>query len=204
MVKGASHREPLCFDGELGQRLLDNFDAYQRKTLGFLRCRYPVLTGYHEDIWQEAFVRTARACQRGRLDPARDPYHYLRKAAENLARDAVEERREEPVDEERLRRAQESVAARGGPETRASEEIREVLRPAIDRMRATQRRAVVELQSLGLEDQEIADNLRVPRQQVAVQRSRAVDELQSMESIRNRTRAGHLKRQPPREGHTGE
>ncbi|WP_167828975.1 sigma-70 family RNA polymerase sigma factor [Streptomyces sp. MZ04] len=196
----------MQFDGEQSRALLDCYERYLQKTERMIRRTFPLLSGSAEDLAQEAFLRTARACHENRLKPDTDMYPYLWQTAKRLAIDILRGVSEQPASDETLHRLQDACDAPipQPDDPDYAEVLHDVIRPAIAEMRPTQRRTVVDLQSQGMEDEAISAYLQVPKAQVSVQRCRAVAEIQAMDSVQRHSRQEYLKERRRREGERGE
>jgi RNA polymerase sigma factor (sigma-70 family) len=192
------------FDSEQSRALLDCYERYMQLIPQRIRRRFPLVSAAAEDLAQEAFLRTALACREGRLAPESDPAPYLWQTAKRLAIDILRRMPEKPTAHETLRQLQEACGDQAADDEDEDEVLRDVVRPAIAEMRPTQRQTVLDLQSQGLADEAIAARLRVPKAQVSVQRSRAVAEIQSMDSVQRHIRLNHIKDRRRRGGERGE
>ncbi|MET9695293.1 sigma-70 family RNA polymerase sigma factor [Streptomyces sp. NPDC006514] len=154
----------------MGEQLVQVYSRYLTDVRKMLNSKFAAVpAAEREDIVQVAYERTARKWLREQLGEECDPVPYAIRAARNLAIDSVRKKRTVPLSQDNADR----VAV---PQNRSDEGLDVVIR-AIRRMAPTQRRAVVELQSSGAEDDEICAELGIPRKQVQVQRTRAIQEL---------------------------
>ncbi|MFF0591999.1 RNA polymerase sigma factor [Streptomyces antibioticus] len=142
-------------------------EAYEKSNfLIITRLRRAGLMDQAEDIAHEAWVRVWRD---ERFDSGRDPLPYVWTIARNLATDLLRRRgREVPLEV-----LGDVVAAEGDDMTVWCEEID----PAIAAVRSPQGRQVLMMQRGGREDDEIASHLGVSKNQVSVQRHRALREV---------------------------
>ncbi|MFJ3630820.1 RNA polymerase sigma factor [Streptomyces sp. NPDC090112] len=137
-----------------------------------LRARFPSLSRHMaEEVTAEAIVRVYERWIR--IDGMANPDAYLMTVARNLLIDNLRhQRRVSTVDD--LALAQ--IPAQPANPTAESELLGTVI-ASIEGMRMGQRREVVQLQSRGLADAEIAAVLGISMNQVHVQRHRAISEL---------------------------
>ncbi|MCX4739516.1 RNA polymerase sigma factor [Streptomyces antibioticus] len=142
-------------------------EAYGKSNfLIITRLRRAGLMDQAEDIAHEAWVRAWRD---ERFDAGRDPLPYVWTIARNLATDLLRRRgREVPLEV-----LGDVVAAEDDDMTVWCEEID----PAIAAVRSPQGRQVLMMQRGGREDDEIASHLGVSKNQVSVQRHRALREV---------------------------
>ncbi|MER6999334.1 sigma-70 family RNA polymerase sigma factor [Streptomyces sp. NPDC000410] len=175
MVGEGSSGDALRLEGGVGQRLLDIYPAYLDQAPRILRMRFPGMSLMQcQDVAQEAFLRTARKCLERHIGPGPNLMGYLLVAARNLAVDRLREDRVQLVGIEVLDRLKAQRAARLAEDRHV---LRDVVIAAIEEMDDTQRRRVVDLQSRGRTDAEIADELGISLEQLRVQRHRAIVEL---------------------------
>ncbi|MGK5627857.1 RNA polymerase sigma factor [Streptomyces sp. URMC 123] len=189
----------LRLEGDVGQRLLAVYPDYMEQAARFLGRKFPGMPlAQREDVAQEAFLKAARKCLDTGIGPDRDLMGYLLVTAENLAVDGFRRNRLLAVADDDLDR----LVQRSGPADERPWELQDVVLPAISAMNATQRRDVVELQSRGFSDEEIAAELRIPLGQVRVQRKRAIEELRRR--LEGRIRRGQQQEQRRGEEDSGE
>ncbi|MFD7133295.1 RNA polymerase sigma factor [Streptomyces sp. NPDC059894] len=158
MVSGAEdHHDPEAHR----ERVLRT--AYEESNhLVIARLRRAGLGDQAEDIAHEAWVRVWRD---RRFDPGREPLPYVWTIARNLATDLLRRRgREVPLE----------VLGDAAAEDDERTLWREEIDPAIATVRSTQGRRVLMMQRDGREDDEIASHLGVSKNQVRVQRHRAL------------------------------
>ncbi|MFF1561038.1 RNA polymerase sigma factor [Streptomyces sp. NPDC058279] len=157
----------------MGEQLVDAYPRYWREAGQMLGAKYATLSvAEREDIAQVAYERTARKWLREQLGPECDPVPYAIRAARNLAVDRLRKKRPLPLAHDGSDGAGRVVVSQA-----RSDEGLDAVKRAIRKMAPTQRHAVVELQSGGAEDDQICAELGIPRKQVQVQRSRAIQEL---------------------------
>ncbi|KPI02415.1 hypothetical protein OV450_4665 [Actinobacteria bacterium OV450] len=177
---------------EVLQHFKDHSRQYTRKVMAALRTRFPSLSGYWEEIAQEAQERTLRVWLQGRNEPNRSPLPYMKRIAHNLAVDAVRSP-ESPVEDETLLPMFEERGVHR----------REVLPPpdpavclvlqAITNMKPSKRKSVAEGHIRGDDEDIIAVDLKIPREQVRSLRSKASRDLRDMEDMKVFIRREHHK-----------
>ncbi|MER6314358.1 sigma-70 family RNA polymerase sigma factor [Streptomyces sp. NPDC001581] len=195
MTDGTSGDALLRLEGDVGQQLLGIYPDYMDEATQFLRRFAGMPLAEREDIAQQAFLNAAESLLRRGVDPGDRLMGYLLKAAQRLALSGYRSNRTVPVDSDVLDHLWEQQSqVMDDPWDRR----RELVDAAIAAMdESTQRRRVVYLTRLGFSPKEIADELGISRNQVAVQRRRAVLELQKR--LQGKTRPGQ-----PREEQQGE
>ncbi|MFC9268733.1 RNA polymerase sigma factor [Streptomyces zhihengii] len=188
MVDGEAPQAPST-SSELEQRLLDSYELFMRAEPRVLRQKFRRSLSEEacRDIAQEAFDRVRLKIVAGDLTSVAKLPAYLRRASRNLAHDVL--RRE-------IRSAVlfDSDLVGSVPQPRSGDDfdpLEELVVPAIDAMPRSRRRKVVQFQSQGLPDEEIADLLGIPKDRLHKDRHAAVGELRNRlgEHIRN----GHHK-----------
>ncbi|MEV7581698.1 RNA polymerase sigma factor [Streptomyces erythrochromogenes] len=180
--------EPATLGAGILQRLADFCPSFMASEPARLRQRFPRLSlAAGEDAAGEAVAATVRLAAAGRLPEDTDLAAYLHTAAVNRVR----------TDFRRQARADKALAVKGAdtPGTVAGsvasqDLLEELVVPAIKSMRRSRRRRVVELQSQGWTDEEIADELGIPLSRLYHDRHAALRSLR-------RILAGHI---PPRVG----
>ncbi|MEU9146534.1 sigma-70 family RNA polymerase sigma factor [Streptomyces sp. NPDC048349] len=175
VADGDSGDAGLRLEQGVGQRLLDCYPAYMTQAVRHLCKCFPGMSVEQcKDVAQEAFLTTAKKCLERRAAPGRNVMGYLLVAARNLAVDKFRADRLALVGEEELDRLRTRRALRRAEELHV---LREVVDPAIQELGDTQYRKVVQLQSSGAADKDIAAELGISLVQVRVQRSKAIREL---------------------------
>ncbi|MFC8983527.1 RNA polymerase sigma factor [Streptomyces sp. NPDC057411] len=175
---------------EVEQRLLECYPEFMKAEPLILRKKYqPLLSrAACEDIAQEAYDRVAAKAATGELDSVKKLPGYLRTTSRNLAKDALRALQRDPV-----RYDSDLVAT--VPQPRPSPDDVDILErlvvPLIDAMPRTQRRKIVQLQSQGLEDADIASVLGIDKIRLQKDRSTAVMELRG--KLGKRIRDSHRK-----------
>ncbi|MGO4634939.1 RNA polymerase sigma factor [Streptomyces sp. 2RAF24] len=188
MVDGDMSVQPSLTDVE--QRLLDCYPVFMATEPLVLRKKYDPLLSYAacEDIAQEAYDKVEAKAASGELDSVEKLPAYLRTASRNLAKDALRALRRHPVHYD-------SPYVATVPSPRVSADDAELLErlvvPLIDAMPRTQRRKIVQLQSQGLDDADIATALGIDKIRLHRARSRAVGELRG--KLGKHIRDGHRK-----------
>ncbi|MFG2484989.1 RNA polymerase sigma factor [Streptomyces virginiae] len=166
------------------QELRDFCPDFLRSEPARLQQRFPRLSfAACEDATQEAVAATVRLAATGRLPEDTDLAAYLHTASLNRVR----------TDFRRQARAERALAVKGADTSGtvagavASQDLLdELVIPAIRSMRASRRRQVVELQSQGWTDEEIADELGIPLSRLHRDRHAALRSLR-------RILAGHIR-----------
>ncbi|MFD9795534.1 RNA polymerase sigma factor [Streptomyces sp. NPDC059070] len=181
------------FGGDLGQRLLRCYPGYIDAEPAALRRRFRHLSlAACQDIAQEAFLRVGRKAEAGELVPETNVMAYLRRTAVHLALDRFRERRRG------LQLSALGDVPAGVPEQRTAayedlRVLRDLVIPAIGELPESQRRQVVDLQSQGLSDAQIADRLGIAPDRLHNLRNKAVADLRR--SLAGHIRDAHRKKQ---------
>ncbi|MEU8779602.1 RNA polymerase sigma factor [Streptomyces sp. NPDC048606] len=178
---------------DVAQRLLEASGAFMDSGPYVLRRSFRALSlATCQDVVGEALLRVGVKAAEGELPADTNVVAYLRATARNLAVD--EWRREQRggrrtvvTDAQALEGLPEALGQEGVDEGRLRQ--RELLRREIERMPEGRRRQVVDLQSKGLSDVEIAAALGIAAPQLHKLRSKAIAYLR-------RKLAGHI-----RDGH---
>ncbi|MEV0375104.1 RNA polymerase sigma factor [Streptomyces sp. NPDC050636] len=195
MVGDGLSGEAVAVGGGVAQRLLECYPAFVETEPYWLQQALPGLSlASCQDIAQEAYLRVGLKVAAGRLAPETKVMAYLRRTARNLAVDWCREQQRRggrPV-------VMGSDALDAVPEPRAlADEDRVVLQelviPAIEEMPESRRRQVVDLQSRGLSDVEIAAALGIPAHRLHNLRNKAVAHLRR--NLSGHIRDGHRKKQ---------
>ncbi len=200
VTDGTSGDALLRLEGDVGQRLEGIYPDYMETATQFLR-QFPAMPlAEREDIAQQAFLNAAESLLRRGKDPGERLMGYLLRSAQRLALDGYRSNRTVVVDSEVLDHLWEQQSqVMDDPWDRR----RELVDAAIAAMdQSTQRRRVVYLTRLGFSPKEIADELGISRNQVAVQRHRAVLELQKR--LQGTTRPGQPRKEQQGEEGSGE
>ncbi|MEU9233481.1 RNA polymerase sigma factor [Streptomyces subrutilus] len=173
------------------QRLLEAYPAFMASGPYVLRRSFRSLSlATCEDAVQEAFLRVGLKATDGELAPDTNVMAYLRATARNLAVD--EYRKEQRGGKQLVVTDAQTLDGLADDQEVVDEGRRrqgELLRREIERMPEGRRRQVVDLQSKGLSDVEIAAALGIAASQLHKLRSKAVAYLR-------RKLAGHI-----RDGH---
>ncbi|MFI1198554.1 sigma-70 family RNA polymerase sigma factor [Streptomyces sp. BHT-5-2] len=177
--------------GEVAQRLLECYPDFMARQPYALRREFRALSlAACQDIAQEAYLRVGSKAEGGGLAPETNVMAYLHRAARNLALDRFR------TELQRKRLVQ--LAGDGldsVPERRVVQETDQVLqqlvRPAIEEMPKSLQQKVVDLQSQGLSDVEIALVLGISAQQLHRMRNKAVSQLRG--KLAGHIRSGHRK-----------
>ncbi|MGW1376873.1 RNA polymerase sigma factor [Streptomyces sp. NPDC002446] len=191
MVGDGLSGEAVALGGDVAQRLLDCYPAFMAEEPDALRRAFPALSlPSCQDCAQEAYLRVGLKAAAGDLAPATNVMAYLRRAARNLA---VDRFREQQRGKRLVLMGGDALDAVPDPPRALADEDRAVLQelviPAIEEMPESRRRQVVDLQSRGLSDREIAAELGIPARRLHNLRNKAVAHLR-------RNLAGHI-----RDGH---
>ncbi|MGW2016781.1 RNA polymerase sigma factor [Streptomyces sp. NPDC001927] len=183
-------------DADLAQRLLDCYPTFMKAEVIILRkmTNYRLSRQACQDVAQEAYVKVAERVMAGRLGPGVQLAAYLRTASRNLAIDTL--------------KAQARLTSVGDdaeldvlvPERRRAADdvdvLEELVVPAIDAMPLSRRRKVVQLQSQGLNDNQISKVLGIGPDRVHRDRYDAVIELRG--ELGKYIRDGHRKKKTTR------
>ncbi|MEU5415696.1 RNA polymerase sigma factor [Streptomyces clavifer] len=189
MVDGEAPVRPSFFS-ELEQRLLDCYETFMAAEPLILRKKTnrELSAAACQDVAQEAFERVREKIISGKLDAEVKLPAYLRTTSRNLAVDVLRAQKRFPI-------LYDTDLVTSVPlQRRAAEDVdplEELVVPAIDAMPRTQRRKVVQLQSQGLEDPEIAKALGIAADRLHKDRYAAVSELRS--KLGRHIRDGHRK-----------
>ncbi|UQA90727.1 RNA polymerase sigma factor [Streptomyces halobius] len=194
MVGDGLSQEAVALGGHVAQRLLDCYPAFIETQPFALRRAFGALSlAACQDIAQEAYLRVGSKAAAGKLPPGTNVMAYLRRTARNLALDWCRE-------QQRGRRLvlMSGAAFDAVPETRAvvddgSRVLQELVLPAIEGMPESLRRKVVDLQSRGLSDVQIATKLGIPAHRLHNLRNKAVADLRR--NLAGHIRDGHRKKQ---------
>ncbi|MEU4352341.1 hypothetical protein [Streptomyces sp. NPDC023838] len=182
---GVGGEGPECGGGDVGQRLLDCYPAFMGSQPSVLRRRFRFLSlAACQDVAQEAFLRVGRKAAAGGLVPETNVMAYLRRTAFHLALDRCRER---------PRRLPAVVPEQRAPAYEDLQVLRELVIPAIGEMPQSRRRQVVDLQSQGLSDAEIAARLGIAAPRLHNLRNKAVADLRR--SLAGHIREAHRKKQ---------
>ncbi|MFJ3902885.1 RNA polymerase sigma factor [Streptomyces sp. NPDC090025] len=191
MVAGeASHRSPAAPEPGLLQRLVDAYETFLKAETTILHRKTGGALSWQacQDVADEAFLRVSDKVRSGELGPDTNLPAYLRATSRNLAKDVLRrQNRLAPLDETALLAP---VPARGEP-FEAIDPMDELVMPAIDAMPRTRRRKVVQFQSQGLDDAQIARTLGISTDRVHKERHAALKELRR--DLGAHIRDGHRK-----------
>ncbi|MFE9404699.1 hypothetical protein ACFYNY_23495 [Streptomyces sp. NPDC006530] len=193
MVEPGSSSHSSWSSEEVDQWFEANYTACIAQVSRTLCRKFPDLLGHIEEIAQEALYRTLLAWHSGRFGADRDPLPYMQTTAHRLAVDAFRAK-ERPCEGSALLRLAELNEAANGAVEMPVDPLQDIVRPAIARMKPTRRRVVAQRQSQGRDEDTIAADLRIPRQQVRSFSSKAVGELREMDGVKAHVRARHLKK----------
>lgn len=175
---------------ELEQRLLDSYELFMRAEPRVLRRKFGrwLSEAACHDIAHEAFDRVRVKIVKGELDSAVKLPAYLRRASRNMAHDVLHKQLRSSV-------LFDSDLVGSVPQPRLGDDfnpLEELVVPAIDAMPLSRRRKVVQFQSQGLPDEEIAKLLGIPRDRLHRDRHAAVGELRTR--LGQHIRDGHRKK----------
>ncbi|GGT30435.1 RNA polymerase sigma factor [Streptomyces purpureus] len=204
MVDSGTPDEAPGHTQEVSRLFQEHYQEYVRKVTARLRHRFPGLRDWSEDIANEALLRTLDTWLRRRNRAGSSPLPYMHRVAHHLAVDATARTKEQPVDDTSLLRLADRGDGCRHEAVTPVDPLEEVARPAVAEMKATQRKQVADRQLRGMEESEIAQDLKMPRQQVRVLSSKAARELRAMEQVRLHTRDRHLTQRRRVEEGTGE
>lgn len=186
--------EDFAPEPDVAQRLLLAYPAFMESGPHVLRRAFRSLSlPTCQDLVQEAFLRVGVKATEGELPPDTNVVAYLRAAARNLARD--EHRREQRGGKRLV--VMDAQALDGLPDGREAVDEgrrrqRELLRREIEQMPEGRRKWVVDLQSRGMSDVEIATVLNIPAPQLHKLRSKAIAHLRR--KLTGHIRDGHRKK----------
>ncbi|MFI8966992.1 RNA polymerase sigma factor [Streptomyces sp. NPDC053493] len=173
MVAGEASQES---EPDLAQRLVDCYETFLAAETLILRKKFGGKLTRHvcRDVAHEAYMKVAAKVLSGELGPDTNLPAYLRAASRNLATDVVKaQNRVAQLDDAELLPA---VPGQGQP-FEAIEPMEELVLPQIDAMPLTRHRKVVQFQSQGLSDAQIAETLGITTDRVQKDRHMAVSEL---------------------------
>ncbi|WP_329391538.1 hypothetical protein OG625_39930 (plasmid) [Streptomyces sp. NBC_01351] len=170
-----------------------HFGEYQQKVLAFLRYEFPDLHNYWEEIVQEALEHTLHVWLEGRNRPGCPPLPYMKKVARNLAIDSYRSP-ECPLDDcDLLPLVDERVVRRHEVFT-PLDPATEIVLPALANMRRSKRKTVAEAQIQGKDEESIATDLGLPREQVRSLSSKAARDLREMDEVHDHIRPAHQRK----------
>ncbi|WP_327355947.1 RNA polymerase sigma factor [Streptomyces sp. NBC_01304] len=175
MVGGEARSESFAVDSGPGQQLLDYYEPFMNYMPRSLRRRTGRTLSLHacQDIAQEAFLSVARRLQAGELDDDVNVRAYLATAAWNLARDRLRTHRRLDLVGNDLQAILPEQRDDDSP-VHSVDVLEDLVWPAIEAMPPSQRRQVVDLQSRGMTDLEIATVLGMRADQIHRDRHKAV------------------------------
>ncbi|WP_228978374.1 RNA polymerase sigma factor [Streptomyces sp. DH12] len=182
--------KPVVLKAEVEQRLLECYPHFVGREPHVLHAAFPHLSlAACQDIVHEAFLRVGRSAQEGRLPPVKDVRAYLRTTIRNLARDQL--RREGRI---ALNAGEDfdSIPHQRDPVREEQDLLRGLVRPAIEQMPASKQRQVVDLQSQGFNDVQIAGELGIAPHRLHNLRNKAVTHLRHI--LAEHIRADHRKK----------
>ncbi|WP_328966236.1 hypothetical protein [Streptomyces virginiae] len=168
-------------------------EEYRQKVLAALRSEFPDLHDYWEEITQEAMERTLRVWLEGRNKEGRSPLPYMKQVARHLAIDSYRSP-ERPMDDRGLLPLVDERVVRRHEVHTPLDPATEIVLPAVDKMRRTKRRTVAEAQIQGMEDESIAVDLKLPREQVRSLSSKAARDLRAMDEVQLHIRPAHQRK----------
>ncbi|MFI8287863.1 RNA polymerase sigma factor [Streptomyces sp. NPDC085614] len=153
----------MAAEPDLAQRLVDCYPTFLAAETLILLSKTGGALSYEacQDVAREAYSKVAVKVLAGELDSETNLPAYLRTACRNLAVDVLRARNRDGLDETAL-----VTAVPGQVPFEAIEPMEELVLPAIDAMPRTQRRKVVQLQSQGLNDAQIAETLGITTDRV--------------------------------------
>ncbi|BDM74809.1 hypothetical protein HEK616_82960 (plasmid) [Streptomyces nigrescens] len=164
---------------DVGQRLLDYYPVFMETEPRWLHRTFSGLSlAACQDLAQEAYLAVGHKAAEGELATETNVRAYLRRAARNLAVDWCRaqqrgRRRLVLMDGEAL----EAVAERWALADAGQAVLEELVIPAIEEMPGSLRRQVVDLQSQGLSDMEIATVLGISIYRLSNLRNKAITDL---------------------------
>ncbi|MFK8911810.1 RNA polymerase sigma factor [Streptomyces sp. YS-3] len=175
---------------DVAQRLLSAYSKFVEAEPFTLRRLYrslPLATC--QDIVQEAYLKVGRKAAAGELAADTDVMAYLCRTARNLAVDLLRQQSAR----ERFLRGLNGLEPVLRPREPADDDVEaiELVAREIERMPLGQRRQVVDLQSKGLSDAEIAAALGIPARRIHNLRNKAIAYLRR--KLTGHIRDGHRK-----------
>ncbi|MFE4023062.1 RNA polymerase sigma factor [Streptomyces sp. NPDC059101] len=163
MVGDGLSGEAVVLGGEVVRQLLDCYRDFMEREPSALQREFRTLSpAACQDIAQEAFLRVGSKAKDGGLAAETNVRAYLHRAARNLA---VDHCRAQQRGAKRLRLLANDVVNVVPEQPALPDEdrvLQELVIPAIEEMPEDLRRKVVDLQSRGLSDAEIANTLGIP------------------------------------------
>ena len=191
MVAGEAPQEsPEAEEPDLAQRLAASYKTFLAAETLILRKRTggKLTRQACRDVAHEAFMRVADKVLSGELGPETNLPGYLRTTSRNLATDVLKAHNRLALLDEALLP---TVPAQGQP-FEAIEPMEELVLPTIDAMPLTRPRKVVQFQSQGLSDAQIAETLGITTDRVHKDRHATVSELR--DRLAAHIRNGHRKK----------
>ncbi|WP_051774780.1 RNA polymerase sigma factor [Streptomyces sp. NRRL S-237] len=179
MVGEQASEEVVVLAVDVAQRVYEAYTPFMETEPSRLRQEFRTLSlATCQDTAQEAYLRVGRAAEKGKLAADTDVMAYLHTAARNLAIDKYRRQK-------RLRRhtvlmggdALDVLPARRTLTGEDREVLQQLVIPQIRSMRDSQRRRVVELQSRGMSDLDIALLMGISVDRLHKLRNKAVTHL---------------------------
>ncbi|MFF2793140.1 RNA polymerase sigma factor [Streptomyces sp. NPDC058049] len=179
MVGEQASEEVVVLAVDVAQRVYEAYTPFMETEPSRLRQEFRTLSlATCQDTAQEAYLRVGRAAEKGKLAADTDVMAYLHTAARNLAIDKYRRQK-------RLRRhtvlmggdALDVLPARRTLTGEDREVLQQLVIPQIRSMRDSQRRRVVELQSRGMNDLDIALLMGISVDRLHKLRNKAVTHL---------------------------
>ncbi|WP_406346891.1 RNA polymerase sigma factor [Streptomyces sp. NBC_00648] len=177
---------------DVAQRLLSAYSKFVEAEPFTLRRIYRTLPlATCQDIVQEAYLKVGRKAAAGELRADTDVMAYLCRTARNLA---IDQFRQQQSAKERLLEDPAGMDSVPLPREPADDDVEamELVAREIERMPLGQRRQVVDLQSKGLSDAEIAAALGIPARRIHNLRNKAIAYLRR--KLTEHIRDGHRRK----------
>ncbi|MFD6470394.1 hypothetical protein OHU17_00105 [Streptomyces goshikiensis] len=169
----------------MAQRLLEFYPQFMAVEPQVLKGAFPALSfASCEEAAQEAYLATGRRAAAGRLPQDTNLGAYLHTAARNRARSDF--RRQARADRRLAVKGGDAPGATAAASVSGKDLLEDLVIPAIRAMKESRRRRVVELQSKGRTDAQIAAELGIPLSRLYSDRYEAVRFLR-------RILAGHIR-----------
>ncbi|MFD9303026.1 RNA polymerase sigma factor [Streptomyces sp. NPDC060048] len=190
---GEGAEEEFTPAADVAQRLLEAYAVFvATEPEALRRSNLSLALATCQDIVQEAYLRVGQKAAAGELDADTNVMAYLRTAVRNLA---VDEHRKEQRQRKRLVLMGSDALDAVPSEQESGEGDRtrqELVRREIRRMPQSQQQQVVDLQSRGFTDVEIATVLGIPAGRLHKLRNKAVSYLKR--KLTGHIRDGHRKK----------
>ncbi|MER5479299.1 hypothetical protein ABT026_20365 [Streptomyces sp. NPDC002734] len=183
---GGEARVKASATADLEKQLLDAYPEFMAAAPSLLRRKAgnKLSEATCQDIVHEAFERVRAKITAGKLGATVNLHGYLQRTTWNVALDVLRAQSRRPVVHDTDLMASLSVQR-----SLDVDPMEELVRPAIEAMSPTRRRRVVQMQSEGLDDASIAEELGIAPDRLHKDRSAAVNELR--DKLSPNIRDGH-------------